>query len=172
MKKIILVLPVKTAQGFEFHFGNKRTSLFTNVLVANKFVTDTNVFFTDQLTHLNSLFATVVNEYREHWVYFDTSRTSGRPEKIKNNSDIIDRIVETFYLFETVLVQSGTNNGYYLIYRTFEKITKNILFITGILKNMDLEKSYYSMVQRLNLIERYTNEIAQTINNYPQIKNK
>lgn len=171
MKKIYLNVPVKTKEGYLLRLGNKKQQLFTNVLKVQAAVNETNRFLTDKMNHLNLLFATVITEYREHWYYYDTDRTTGRAQKIETNKQIIDRVKETFDLFESLVFQATTLNGYYMVWRNFEKIIHNLLFITGKLREMDEEKSYYSQVVRINLIERYIHEIHEEINNYLPIKN-
>lgn len=170
MKKISLGYPEKTGGFYLVKLGNKKQIQFTNVLECHSFINDTNKFLTENLNHLNLLFATVINEYREHWFYFDTNRTTGRAEKIQNNKLVLERVKETFDLFESLVFQSTTLNGYFLVWRNFEKIIKNLLFVVEVLKEMDVEKSYFSQVVRLNIIEKYVNEINESLINYSQFK--
>ncbi len=167
MKKIKLKKPQKIDSYYVVALGNRKKIKFTNVLKANRFISDTNRFLTAVLEQLNIVMIDVFKEYRMNWYYFDTNREGSKSVRKTENNDIRDDVIKMLEMFEHIVINSYTNDG---IYMTWINLNKIVGYNRGIIEKLielNESKSYYSVIIRMKTLIKILDMIKNDLDKYP-----
>lgn len=168
MKKIKLSPPEKINGKYSFYLGSNKKIEFKNVLLMQKFLADTNKFYTDSMYLLNYLFGEIYREYRMNWVYLDTDRTTGRQNKIAMNRTLQSYSENIQSSLDFMYMKSAWKEGPLMVINNLYSVANNLVKMVRALADLNYEKSYFSVIHKCLIWERQLETLKMRIQKYPE----